>query len=477
MSDTVKRVSWLVLIGICLIYVMLKMACEPVHARDNYAPGDTVKLSVARMDSFFNGTDEVAGETFKVFRWLGVVPDSVGLFTEAAVSDSGTAGFYWIIPGSNADGEYFGSWTGTITTRTPVMTFNFTVGSTIETIQTVVDDINNDIGSPSTTIAGDIDAVETLANNAMKAVWTANGNVSADAGNSTLQFEADDLSFTADDNINGQWVTFWSGDNTWVTRRITDWDQSTKIITVRDPLPAIPSAGDDITICKAIDVMTEYLGQHGPYVVNLYFFDNTDTTAIQDVWLRIMDEDQLGTILITTTNGSGLATVALEADTVQVIASKQGSYTFTVPTPVYVTGAMTDTIWGTPFDAGSPDSANVTKIEGWLRALDGSNSGDVILKFSVLPGTGEDLGSPGTDPSLFIMRQAVACTSLATGYFEIMLFSAEDLLPEGGSVGTVRYRVDVSKRVRIGHFVGESDTIYVPTILDTYNYWDDALRP
>jgi hypothetical protein len=334
--------------GCMVVGGMLGERCGPARCSNLYNTSDTVKVAFSRMDTLFNGTDEVVSELLKVFRWKGVALDSVGLCTEVAMSDSGAAGFYWVIPDSTYEGQYCLSWSGTIQGRTPASVYNFEVE-----------------GPPS-----------------------------------------------------------------------------------------------------------------GPNKVNLWVLASSDSSGISGVSLRIKDEDLVATLAIGETNASGLYVWAAPADTYQVILSNLGFHTFTIPEEIIVTSSgLTDSLYGTAFNAGSPDSSNVTRIYGWLRALDGSNSEDVEVKVTTL-GVYDDIGHPGTSPTIIVMQQAVMDTTNTSGYFAIDLLCADELLPQGGSTGNVRHVFEFSKDVRVGPFwITDDDTLFIPCTNQSYLYWDSALRP
>lgn len=216
----------------------------------------------------------------------------------------------------------------------------------------------------------------------------------------------------------------------------------------------------------------------GPAKVNLWFMSTTDTSGIADVDVRIKDENQTNTLAILTSNSSGKIVTALPADTAKVIASKLGHYTFTVPETIIVTASgLTDTLWGTAFDPGTPDSSDVTRVYGWCRDLGGSIMPDVIVTVRAME-TYTDWGSPGTSPTLIVMRQAVRDTTDSNGKFSIDLICADQVIPEGGSTGNVRHVFEFSKPTYVGpRFVGESDTLYIPCTNQSYSYWNAALRP
>jgi len=347
MTDRRIRISIVAVVMACLLAVVIRYGCERVRASDSYAAGDTVKVAFARMDTLFNGTDEVVGEVLKCYRWFENTPTFVANFTEVAVADSGIAGFYWASDSTDA-GQYFASWTGSITGRTPVSVYNF------------------EITSP-------------------------------------------------------------------------------------------PS---------------------GPNKVTLWFLSSTDSSGIADTDVRIKDENQTITYGIYESDANGKIVTALPADTAQVIASKLGHYTFTVPEEIIVTASgLTDTIFGIPFDPGTPDSADVTYIYGWARDLMGGPAEGVVVTVSAEK-TSSDWGSPDTEPTLIIFRGAVMDTTDTNGKFNIPLVCADKILPEGGSVGTVRHIFEFSRTTRIGpYFVSESDTLYIPCAEQSYVYWDTALRP
>ena len=217
----------------------------------------------------------------------------------------------------------------------------------------------------------------------------------------------------------------------------------------------------------------------GPNKVNLWICAASDSSGIPNVDVRIKDETETTLIGDFETDASGKITTALPADTFKVLVSDLGAHSFSLPWEIIVTSSgLTDTRLGTAFNAGSPDSSNVTRIYGWLRALDGSNSDGVIVRVSTL-GIYDDVGHDGSDPTILVMQQPIDADTTGTdGYFAVDLLCADELLPHGGSTGNIRHVFEFSKDVRIGpYWITEDDTLYIPCANDSYLYWDSALRP
>lgn len=119
-------------------------------------------------------------------------------------------------------------------------------------IKTQVDDINNDIGSPTVSLADDISALASGIDSTKKAVWIADGEVVADGGNTAQVFKTDlPFGVGSDDFINGHLLIVWGGANTGMARRISDYDGATKIVTLESSLDSTPAPTDDITVASA----------------------------------------------------------------------------------------------------------------------------------------------------------------------------------------------------------------------------------
>lgn len=132
-----------------------------------------------------------------------------------------------------------------------------TGGSTAEmlaNIETQVLDINNDIGSPSVTIADDIGAVKDWVGDVREATYADNGTVLADGANSASYFKTD-LNNGAADVYNGHVVTFWSGALAGEVRRIVGYSGGAwgeRFVTVSPAFSGTPSATDQITLRKEV---------------------------------------------------------------------------------------------------------------------------------------------------------------------------------------------------------------------------------
>ena len=110
----------------------------------------------------------------------------------------------------------------------------------------------------------------------------------------------------------------------------------------------------------------------GAYACSLYYFNSVDTTAIQGVYCRSMNNTQTATCGVGLSNPDGLVVLSLDDAMYRVWSYKVG-YTFSpLPDSVTVSNpSVVDTIWATSFDPGNPEPPSLCRVYGWVRNLSG----------------------------------------------------------------------------------------------------------
>lgn len=108
----------------------------------------------------------------------------------------------------------------------------------------------------------------------------------------------------------------------------------------------------------------------GNRVVEVTVKDSVTTIGIPGVWVEIYDSTSTIRQAFGYTNSSGIITFELYDGNYKVYMSKIGQYVFTVPEDLTVSSNppppdVQVTYQGTPFDPGSPPSADTCIIYGW----------------------------------------------------------------------------------------------------------------
>lgn len=94
----------------------------------------------------------------------------------------------------------------------------------------------------------------------------------------------------------------------------------------------------------------------------------SDSVEICGAQVQVLNLSQTSTLGVLSTNASGKVTFALDNDTLLVRMYKPG-WIFDVPETLVVSG-NTDTIYyADPFDPGSPPSADLCRVYGWIKDI------------------------------------------------------------------------------------------------------------
>ncbi len=161
----------------------------------------------------------------------------------------------------------------------------------------------------------------------------------------------------------------------------------------------------------------------GAYACSLYYFDTYDTSAIQGVFSRAMNNSQTATAGIGLTNPDGLVVMSLD-NAVYRVWSYLSGYTFSpLPDSVGVVNpSVVDTIWGTAFDPGDPITPSLCRVYGWVRDLSGTAISGATVTASVKE-------SPLRYGSNIISPYFRSTMSDSTGYWYLDLLPSENLDP------------------------------------------------
>jgi hypothetical protein len=169
-----------------------------------------------------------------------------------------------------------------------------------------------------------------------------------------------------------------------------------------------------------------------PCTLQVVITSGADTTALQGAFLRVYNSDETATAATGTSDANGRAVFSLDAGTFHVYGY-QGGYSF-VPQPDTVTvsaGGVTDTLWATPFDPGSPATADLCRVYGWVNDLSGADIAGASVRTRVA-------ASPLRLGNLVISPYKLTTTTDSTGYWFLDVIPSGDLTPD-----TTSYRFEI----------------------------------
>jgi len=94
----------------------------------------------------------------------------------------------------------------------------------------------------------------------------------------------------------------------------------------------------------------------------------SDSAEVCGVQVQVLNLSQTSTLGLLSTNSSGKATFALDNDTLLVRMYKPG-WIFNVPETLKVSGSTDTVYFADLFDPGSPPSADLCRVYGWIRDI------------------------------------------------------------------------------------------------------------
>ena len=120
----------------------------------------------------------------------------------------------------------------------------------------------------------------------------------------------------------------------------------------------------------------------GVHQVSIFTKQSSDSAEISGASVQILNLTQASTLGFLSTNASGKAVFALDSDTFLVRMSKPG-WIFNVPETLIVTG-NTDTIYYADiFNPGSPPSAELCRVYGWVKDIQNLALSEVKIEASI----------------------------------------------------------------------------------------------
>ncbi len=157
----------------------------------------------------------------------------------------------------------------------------------------------------------------------------------------------------------------------------------------------------------------------GAYACTLYAFDAGSNTAVPGAFVRALNADESATAAFGTTNSLGRVVFALDEASYRVYSYLSGYSAVMLPQLITVTASgLRDTVWLSRFDPGQPAQAALCRVYGYVKALDGSGIGDVVV-------TARIAKAPLQLAGVVVSPYSVSTTSDTAGYWYL------DLIPNG----------------------------------------------
>jgi hypothetical protein len=154
--------------------------------------------------------------------------------------------------------------------------------------------------------------------------------------------------------------------------------------------------------------------------------------ALQGVFVRIYNSDETATAAAGTTDADGQLIVTLEAAAYHAYAYQGGYVLPDQPVTVTVTpGGANDTLWAIPFDPGSPATADLCRVYGWVSDLSGGTVDDATVHARVNE-------APLRYQNMVISPYERSTSTDSTGYWYLDLFPSDVLTP-----GSTRYEFEI----------------------------------
>jgi hypothetical protein len=162
----------------------------------------------------------------------------------------------------------------------------------------------------------------------------------------------------------------------------------------------------------------------GAYACTLFVFESTSQAAIQGVFLRALNATETATAAIGETDSNGKQIFSLDAASYHLLPYLTGYSFGSLPQAVTVTAAgVNDTIWGSRFDPGSPPSASLCRVYGYVQSLGAGGLEEVTV-------TARITKTPLQYNGVVVSPYGVSTGTDSTGYWYLDLIPNGDLQPD-----------------------------------------------
>jgi hypothetical protein len=141
------------------------------------------------------------------------------------------------------------------------------------------------------------------------------------------------------------------------------------------------------------------------------------------VQVQVLNQNQSATEGLLTSNALGQSVFALNDGIYKVRMFKPG-WQFTVPESIIVSGNTVDTFYAEFFDPGSPPSAELCRVYGWVQDLKGQPVVGATIEAKIF-------NAPLRYQSVLISPYYKTTTTDSDGYWYLDLYPNSKLSPSG----------------------------------------------
>ena len=163
----------------------------------------------------------------------------------------------------------------------------------------------------------------------------------------------------------------------------------------------------------------------GAYACTLFVTESSSGSAVQGVFLRVMNSTETATAATRTTNSNGRAIFSLDAATYKVFPYLTGYNFAALPQSVQVSSSgANDTLSATQFSPGESPMASLCRVYGYVKLLNAENLAEVAVMARIQ-------NSPLLYQGAVISPYAVSTITDSTGYWYLDLYANSKLSPAG----------------------------------------------
>jgi hypothetical protein len=162
----------------------------------------------------------------------------------------------------------------------------------------------------------------------------------------------------------------------------------------------------------------------GAYACTLYVFDSGSQSAIQGVFLRVLNSSETATAAVGESNSNGRLMLSLDAASYHLLPYLSGYNFGALPKALTVTAAgVSDTIWASRFDPGTAPVALLCRVYGYVQSLSAGGIEGVVV-------TARIAKTPLTRDGVVVSPYAVSTATDTSGYWYLDLVPSGDIEPD-----------------------------------------------
>ncbi len=178
------------------------------------------------------------------------------------------------------------------------------------------------------------------------------------------------------------------------------------------------------TFGKFLDAEISGIGSGtGAYSFTLVTYDSATSQVIPQVGVAVRNLAQTALLASGRTDNDGTVAFNLDADSYLVVAAASG-YDFAPSDTIEVTGAGTDTLFGSRFAPGNPSLTGLCRVYGFLYNISGIPEPEALVTAQLPSGVVRF-------SSVIVSPFSVSTTTDSNGYFFFDLIPSDSLIPAG----------------------------------------------